>query len=85
MICVYHFNIIYFTPCDQGWEEDSNKDSNKKTVVLNNSNKLWTFSHPINRLHWSDPVEGQINITNINEPSQSNNNGLLSNNKQLGI
>ena len=54
-------------------------------VVLNDSNKLRTSGHPINRLRWSDLVEGRINTTNINKPSRSDDNGLLSDNGELGI
>ena len=54
-------------------------------VVLNNSNKLQSSSHPINRLYWSDPVKGQINTTNINKPSWSDDGELLSNNKKFRI
>ena len=82
---VYYFSFIYFLLCNQGREEDSNKNSNKEMVVLNNSDKLQSSSHTINRLHQSDPVKGQINIININKPSWSDDSGLLSNNKEFGI
>jgi len=36
-------------------------------------------------LRWSDPVEGRINTTNIDELSRSNNDGLLSDGGELGI
>jgi len=46
---------------------------------------LWSSGHSINGLHQSDPVKGQINTTNINEPSQNDNNRSLSDNRELGI
>ena len=54
-------------------------------IVLNNSNELRTSSHPINRLRQSDLVEGRIDTTNINKPSRSDDNGLLSDDGELGI
>ena len=54
-------------------------------VVLNNSDELRIFSYFVNRLHWSDLVEGQINTTNINKLSWSNNDGLSSDNREFGI
>ena len=84
-ICVYHPGVIYFTPCDQGWKEDSDEDSDEETVVLNDSDKLRTSGHPIDRLRWSDPVEGRINTTNIDEPSRSDDDGSSSDDGELGI
>ena len=54
-------------------------------MVLNNNNKLQSSGHPINGLRQSNPVKGQINTTNINKLSRSNNSGLLSNNRGLRI
>ena len=44
-----------------------------------------TLDKPINRLCQSDPVKGQINITNISKLSWSDDDGSLSNNKELRI
>ena len=54
-------------------------------VVWNKGNKLRTFGYTIDGLGQSDLVEGRINTTNINKPNQGDNNGLLSNNGELGI
>ena len=54
-------------------------------MVLNNSNKLQSSSHPINKLYWSDPAKGQINTININKLSQSDDSRLLSNNREFRI
>ena len=49
-IYVYHPGIIYFILCNQRQKEDSNEDSDKEMVVLNDSDKLQTSGHPIDRL-----------------------------------
>jgi hypothetical protein len=54
-------------------------------VVLNDSDKLQSFSHTINRLRRSDLVKGQINTTNIDKLSQSDDGGSSSDDKELGI
>ena len=54
-------------------------------MVLNNSNKLQSSGYFINKLRQNNLVKGQINTTNINKPSQSDDGGLLSNNKEFRI
>ena len=83
-IRAYHPGVISFTPCDQGWKEDSNEDSDEETVVLNDSDELRTSGHPIDRLRWSDPVEGRIDTANIDEPSRSDDDGSSSDDGELG-
>ena len=54
-------------------------------VVQNNGDKLRTSSYTIKGLRWSDLVEGQTNTTNIDELNRGDNDGLLSNDGELGI
>ena len=96
-ICVYHSGAIYFTPYDQGWKEDSDEesdedsdgdsdeDSDEETVVWNESDELRTSGHTIDGLRWSDPVEGQTDTTNINEPNWGDGDGSSSDDGELGI
>ena len=54
-------------------------------MVLNDSDKLQSSGHTINGLHQSDPVKGQIDTTNIDKLSQSDDGGSLNDNRELGI
>ena len=80
-IFIYYSRAIYSIPYNLGLKEDSNKE----TVVQNKSDKLRTSGHTIDGLRQSDLVEGRINTTNISKPSQSDNDGLLSNDRELRI
>ena len=50
-------------------------------VVWNDGDKLRT----IDRLRWSDPVEGRTNTTNIDEPNWGDDDGSSSDDRELGI
>ena len=80
-IFIYYSSAIYFTPYNLGLKEDSNKE----TVVQNESDELRTSSHTINGLRWSDPVEGRTDTTNINKPNRGDGDRLLSDDGELGI
>ena len=54
-------------------------------VVQNKGDKLRTFSYTIDGLRWSDLVEGRTNTTNIDKLNWGDDDGLLSDNGELGI